>query len=407
MNVRAASAERIDAAIAALGSGPLTEKDLQRHVAPLFSRHKLAYGDRIYLANHSLGRPLDATEDDIREGLSLWYAELGGAWDRWNAEIDAYRTRLATLLGAPRPDSIVPKTSAGQGLRGVLNTCDNVARVVATRGEFDSLDVILREYARRGRITLTFVEPRDDGRFDTREIISAINKPTDLVVVSEVLFNSGQRLGDVTKIVSAAHAAGGKLLLDIYHSLGVFPIDVMATNVDFAVGGSYKYLRGGPGACFLYVHPRHLDANLRTLDIGWFGKEAPFAYERPDPPRFAAGGNGWFESTPAILPFYQARAGQLFTQAIGVPRLREFSLSLQRRLVALFAKRDVRADGGHDDHGAFVVIEHERANEIATALRREGIIADARGRYLRFCPDLLTTDDELVRAAEIAAPLLR
>jgi len=221
------------------------------------------------------------------------------------------------------------------------------------------------------------------------------------------VFNSGQRLGDIGKIVAATHAGGGKLLLDVYHSLGVFPVDVAAMNVDFAVGGSYKYLRGGPGACFLYVHPRHLDADLRTLDIGWFGKEAPFAYERPDPPRFAAGGDGWLESTPAILPIYQARAGQLFTQAIGVSRLREFSLGLQRRLIALFAARDVRADGGHDDHGAFVIAEHERAGEIAHALCSLGVITDARGRYLRFCPDLLTTDDEMVRAVETAAPLLR
>src|SRR5205807_6404463 len=239
--------------------------------------HKLAYGERIYLANHSLGRPLDATEDDIREGLSFWYAELGGAWDRWNVEMDAYRARLASLLGAPRPDTIVPKTSAGQGLRAVLNSHDNVPRVVATRGEFDSLDVILREYARRGRIRLNLVEPREDGWFNTRDIIAAIVEPIDLVVVSEVFFNSGQRLGDIAKIVSATHTAGGKLLLDVYHSLGVFPVDVASMNVDFAVGGSYKYLRGGPGACFLYVHPRHLDANLRTLDIGWFANSVPFA----------------------------------------------------------------------------------------------------------------------------------
>jgi len=407
MNVRATSAERIDAAIAALDSGPLTENALQRHVAPLFSRHKLAYGDRIYLANHSLGRPLDATEDDMREGLSLWYAELGGAWDRWKTEVDAYRARLARLLGAPRPDTIVPKTSAGQGLRAVLNTYDNVLRVVATRGEFDSLDVILREYARRGRIRLNLVEPREDGWFNTRDIIAAIVEPIDLVVVSEVFFNSGQRLGDIAKIVSATHAAGGKLLLDIYHSLGVFPVDVAAMNVDFAVGGGYKYLRGGPGACFLYVHPRHLDANLRTLDIGWFAKDAPFTYTRPDPPRFAAGGDGWLESTPPILPFYQARAGQIFTQAIGVARLREFSLSLQRRLIELLSASDVDAMGGRDDRGAFVVVDHERAANVTEALRRQGIVVDARGRYLRFCPDCLTTDEELLRAAEVAAPLLR
>ncbi len=108
------------------------------------------------------------------KALAAWYAHLGGAWDAWEAEMRAYRGRLARLLGAPRADCVVPKTSAGQGLRAILNTTMRVPRVVATRGEFDSLDVILREYARRGRIALTLVEPRADGRFDTADIVAAI-----------------------------------------------------------------------------------------------------------------------------------------------------------------------------------------------------------------------------------------
>ncbi len=401
------SGQRIGAAVDAMGGGPLTEERLQRHIAPLFSRHKLAYGDRIYLANHSLGRPLDATEDDVRDALALWYAELGGAWDRWMEEIDAYRARIAALIGATRSDSIVPKTSAGQGLRAVLNTFDSIPRIVATRGEFDSLDVILREYAHRERIDLTFVEPHDDGRFRTDDIVAAIGERIDLVVISEVMFNSGQRLMDVRRIVDATHSAGGKLLLDVYHSVGVFGVDVATFDVDFAVGGSYKYLRGGPGACYLYVAPRHLDSNLRTLDIGWFAKEAPFSYERPDPPRFAAGGDAWLESTPPVVTFYQARAGQLFTKAIGVERLRAYSLESQRRLVEMFAARDVEVVGAREDHGAFVVATHPRSVGIAQSLRARGIVVDARGAYLRLCPDVLTSDDELVRAAELAAPLLR
>jgi kynureninase len=157
--------ESMPAVIAALGPGRLTEAGVRAHIAQLFSRVLDAQRGRIYLANHSLGRPLDATDDDVREGLALWYARLGGAWDEWGAEIAAHRARLAALAGAPRPDCIVPKTSAGQGLRAVLNRYDRVPRVVATRGEFDSLDVILREYARRGRISLAFVEARDDGDF--------------------------------------------------------------------------------------------------------------------------------------------------------------------------------------------------------------------------------------------------
>jgi kynureninase len=405
MTEPATTSERIDAAIRGVGPGELTGSVLERHVAPLFARHKLAYGERVYLANHSLGRPLDATGDDVSEGLAHWYADLGDAWDAWGDEIAAHRARLAALLRVPRADSVVPKTSAGQGLRAVLNALDATPRVVATRGEFDSLDVILREYARRGRIELEMVEARGNGRFDTRDIVAAVGGRVDLVVVSEIVFNTGQRIADLPAIVAAAHAAGGKALVDVYHATGVIESDLAALDVDFAVGGSYKYLRGGPGACFLYVHPRHLDGGLRTLDTGWFAKEAPFSYTRPDPPRFAQGGDGWMESTPAFLPFYQARAGQLFTLAIGVARLRSFSLAAQRQLVAALAEHGVRAQGGTEDRGAFVVVDHPRAVEITEALKAQDIVTDARGHHLRLCPDILTTDDEIERAASAVGAL--
>ena len=399
--------ERVESAVAALGPGPLTEAGLRACVAPLFSRVCAAWRDRIYLANHSLGRPLDATDDDVREGMAAWYADLGGAWDAWSAEMDAYRARIARLLGAPRPDCVVPKSSAGQGLRAILNTRDDVARVVATRGEFDSLDVILREYARRGRIALTLVEPRRDGAFVTADIVAAIGARVDLVVFSQVIFNTGQRLADAGAIVAAAHAAGGRALLDTYHALGVYPFDIATLDADFAVGGAYKYLRGGPGACFLYLHPRHLDGGLRTLDTGWFAKRDPFAYLRPEPPEYGAGGNAFLESTPPVLPLYQARAGQVLTLALGVARMRAYSLAQQRRLVALLTERRVAADGGSEARGAFVTVTDAHAEAWADDLRTKGIVTDARGRYLRLCPDVLTTDAELAAAAEAVGSVVR
>jgi len=419
--VVAAGDASIESRVAALGDGPLTEAALTTHVAPLFSRARAAAGDRIYLANHSLGRPLDAMEQDVREGLAAWYATMNGAWDAWMAEGDAYRARLAQLLNAPRSDCVVPKTSAGQGLRAILNSYGDTGgdgasrgllrdqgevgarrdelRVVATRGEFDSLDVILREYAHRRRIDLTFVEPGAGGGFDTADIVDAIGTRVDLVVVSEVVFNSGQRIRHLDAIVQRTHGAGGRVLLDVYHSLGAFPVDVAAQDVDFAVGGSYKYLRGGPGACFLYLHPRHLDGSLRTLDIGWFAKRDPFAYQRPDPPQLAPGGDAFLESTPPVLAWYQARAGQQFALALDVARVRGYSVAQQKRLIALLASHGIAARGGVDDHGAFVVVTDRRAGAWRDALAQRQIVTDARGDCLRLCPDVLTTDDELQHAA--------
>lgn len=408
------------AVAAALGPPPWADDAVRAHVAPRFSRHRAAYRDRVYLANHSLGRPLDATAHDLREGLDAWIAGLGDAWDAWEAENRAYRARAAAILGAARGDTIVPKTSAGAGLRAVLSTFDAPPRVVSTHGEFDSLDLILREWARRGRLSLMQVAPRApvagtrDHRalehYDTDDLVAAIVPGTDLVVVSDVMFQTGQRVDRLDEVVARAHAVGAKVLVDVYHSAGVVPLDVDASGVDFAVGGAYKYLRGGPGACYLYVAPRWLDAGLRTLDTGWFAKDRPFDYRRPDPPDFARGGDGWLESTPPVLTMYQARAGQRFALALRAAALREDSLARQRDLVARLDAAGIAAVGGTTARGAFVVVPFAgdgRAARVAGDLARRGIDTDARGACLRLCPDLLTSTDDLARAVEELASIVR
>jgi kynureninase len=400
VNPRPGTATSIAAAVAMLGAGELSEDAIACHIAPLFSKVLAQNTHRIYLANHSLGRPLDATAYDVAEAVSSWQSLVGDAWTPWTAETHAYRERWARLVGSPRSDCIIPKTSAGQGLRAILNTYASRPRVLATRGEFDSLDVILRQYAHRGRIDLRWIEARGDGQFDAADLRRAIGEGVDLVVLSQVVFNTGQVLPELRDIVAGAHGAGASVLLDIYHSVGVVPVDLVTLDVDFAVGGAYKYLRGGPGACYLYIHPRHLDGSLQPLDVGWFAKRDAFAYERPDPPQWAAGGDAFLESTPPVLTYYQARAGQLFTEAMGVARLRAYSLMQQRQLVALLAERRIAASGGTKDRGAFVTVRHSQAKTLADALANRGVRCDARGEYLRLCPDVLTTHSELVSAAE-------
>ena len=115
-------------------------------------------------------------------------------------------------------------------------------------------------------------------------------------------------------------------------------------NADFAVGGSYKYTRGGPGACWLYVRPGLVDT-LRTPDTGWFAKKDMFTYARPEPPEFAPGGDAWLESTPPVLAPIQALAGLELTLELGVERIREHNLE-QKKLPGLAATGSGRRGRG-------------------------------------------------------------
>jgi len=385
-------------AVAAMGPGALTEDSLHVHVFPLFSKALARPG--IYLANHSLGRPLDQTEDDLREGFHLWQSKLGDAWDEWTDEEQAHRSRLAQLVGASRSDCIVPKTSAGQGLRTVLNALGGVPRVVSTMGEFDSVDVILKQYAAVGRISLQFVDcQRADGRIDLSKLMETIRDGVDLVVISQVMFMTGRVVHGLDAVADQCHRVGARLLVDAYHAVGVFPVDVDRMNADFMIGGSYKYLRGGPGAAFLYVSPDALSSGMKPIDIGWFAKEQPFNYERPDPPRFASGGDAFLESTPPVLTYYQARAGQQLTLQLGVARIREYAMDRLGRLKRYLADAGIEAEGADAGHGAFLTIETDSAVSLAEALDGGGITTDARGRFLRLSPDYLTPDSAMREVA--------
>src|SRR5258705_8657897 len=318
MNDVSATSRTIDEVVSQLGFGPLTEESVQRHIAPLFSR--VLASDRIYLANHSLGRPLDAMAEDVREATSLWETKLDDAWDSWLDEQGAFRARIAQLIHAPRADCIVPKTSAGQGLRAVLNALPGIPRVLSTRGEFDSIDMLLKQYASLGRIKIRWVEADADGLFTVPGIMRHLRQEIDLVVLSQVMFMNGQAVHNLEQLADACHSVGAKLLVDSYHAIGVFPVDVAAMCVDFAIGGSYKYLRGGPGACFLYLSPEILASGLRPLDTGWVARGNTLGYQRHDPSRLRAAGDALLESTPPVLTYYQARSGQQFTLAITVER---------------------------------------------------------------------------------------
>lgn len=399
----------IASAVAALGNGPLTEDGLRSSIFPLFSR--VLERREIYLANHSLGRPLDSTVSEMGAFAALWADQMDDAWGPWMEMQSAFRARIGATIGLSRPDATVPRPGAGQGLRSVLNALPPARggarhRVLTTRAEFDSIDFILKTYAHQGRAEVEWVPTRDD-LVDQDELINAIrgSRAIDLVVFSHVVFATGQFLDRAAEIVRAAHDAGALCLIDMYHSAGVVPVDLESLDADFAIGGSYKYFRGGPGAGWLAIHPRHLSVGqptLRTLDTGWFAKRDTFGFQRTESPQLASGGDAWLECTPPIATMYQANAGLALLLAIGIERLRAYSVEQQAHLADALAAHGVQTRL-LPSRGAFLLVPSRDAFALSAALKRAGLSTDARGSHVRLCPDILNTREELTRAADIIA----
>ncbi|GJL53409.1 MAG: class V aminotransferase [Nitrospirales bacterium] len=394
----------IQHALTALGSGPLEEYALRTHIHPLFS-HVLRRKET-YLANHSLGRPLDQTLSDIQQALAYWYEDMDEAWDHWLAEIQTFRHSIAQLINAPSADCIVPKTSAGQGLRAILNCYDETFNIITTTGEFSSIDHILKVYAKRDRVVLQSVAADEQGIYHEENLLAAIKHSHSLLVISMVVFTTGQYFRNLHQLIREAQARGAMVLIDLYHAAGVIPIDIGILNADFAIGGCYKYLRGGPGACWLYIHPRHLTGSLTTLDTGWFAQPKPFEFQRQNEVKLAQGGNAFLESTPPVLPYYQARAGLELTLGLGVERLRTYSLTQHARLTNLLHEHGIHVPGEPETRGAFLSMRHQSANAIALQLKKDNIIIDAREGILRICLDILTTDNELIQCGKQLASVI-
>jgi kynureninase len=133
-----------------------------------------------------------------------------------------------------------------------------------------------------------------------------------------------------------------------------------------------------------------------TLDTGWFAKKDVFAYQRPEPPQFGPGGDAWLESTPPVLAPVQALAGLEITLELGVEAIRAHNLRQKK-----FLQEKLPVEGGGADYGAFVTLKRPDAARLSEKLKAKGIQTDARGEYLRLCPDFLTSEQELARAVAV------
>ena len=351
----------------------------------------------VYLISHSLGAMPRETYARLNDYAEAWATRGVRAWAEgwWDMPVSV-GDEVARIIGA-RSDSVVMHQNVSICQSLILSCFEPTPKrnkIVYSELNFPSVMYVYEAHARAGKLRIETVASDDGITIPLERFLAAIDEETLLVPFSHVLFKSGF-LQNAKAITERAHEVGAMVVLDTYQSAGTVPFNVNDLNVDFATGGSVKWLCGGPGAGYLYVRP-DLQQQLQPKTTGWMAHESPFAFETelryaPDIRRFLHG-------SPAIPALYAAQSGYKIINEIGVENIRQKSTRQTERLIALAEEagftvtspRDISARGGT------ITIAHEDAAAIAKELIRREFIVDYRpGAGVRISPHFYTSDEEL------------
>lgn len=352
-----------------------------------------------YLVSHSLGPMPRKAADRLAEYARMW-AERGirswaeGWWDTPLLVGD----QVGRIIGAP-PGSIVMHQNVAIAEAIVLSCFRPVDparnRVVYERGNFPSV-----RYLYQAQPDLEVVVCEDEV-----EVVERIDERTLLVPISHVLYKASE-IQDVEPIVRRAHEVGAHVVLDCYQSAGIVPLDVGALGVDFAVGGSVKWLCGGPGNGWLYVRP-DLVESLEPTYTGWQAHARPFAFE--EELERASGVARFLTGTPNPAAHFAATAGYDLVEEIGIDRIRESSLRHTDLLVEHADRVGLEVLSPRDPvrRGGAVIVGAPEAGSVYAELEERGILCDFRpGAGIRIGPHFFTSDDEIRFAVEQIADIL-
>jgi kynureninase len=340
----------------------------------------------LYLDGNSLGRmPRETPAALTRVVEQEWAGGLVGSWSAWIGHATRLGDALADGVLGARPGEVLVADSTSVNLYKLLVAAVDARPgrdvIVSCADDFPTDRYIVAGVAAARAMTVRELSADLDEGLDPAVLAAALDERVAVVVLSSVAYRSGA-LHDVAAVTRLVHDAGALVLWDLSHAAGAVEIDLAGAGADLAVGCTYKYLNGGPGApAFLYVR-RDLQDQLRQPIWGWFGQRDQFemgpAYDPvPGIERFAVG-------TPPIVAMAAVEVGIGLVAEAGIGRLAAKGRALGELMVALAGEWLVPhgaalaspRDAGR--RGAHVTVAHPAAWQLTQALIDRGVVPDFR-----------------------------
>jgi kynureninase len=374
-----------------------------------------------YLDGNSLGRPLHATRARLAGFVDgRWGDRLIRAWDEeWmDAPTELGDTIARLCLGAAAGQTVVADSTTVLLYKLVRAAVDAQVRAQPRRTEivvdtdnFPTDRFVVEGVAAERGLELTWITPDPEAGVTADQVAAAVGDRTALVLLSHVAYRSG-RIADLPAITRIAHDAGALVLWDLCHSVGAIELALDDHDVDLAVGCTYKYLNGGPGApAFAYLAERHHD-RLRQPIQGWMGAADVFAMA--DRYRPAPGIRQLISGTPPIVGMLPMRDILALIETVGMAAVRRKSVALTSFAVevadALLSPYDVRLASPRDPdvRGSHITLDHPDFRQITAELWERGVIPDFRpphGLRIGLSP-LSTSFGEVATGLQVVAELL-
>jgi len=363
----------------------------------------------IYLDGNSLGPLPKGVTEVVQEMLTAqWGAQLIKGWNAcgWMEQPSRIGTTIGRLIGAPEGSVVLGDTlsiKVFQALAAGLNMRPERRVILSDSGNFPS-DLYMAQGLiglKQAGYELRVVAPQEVG--------AAIDDTIAMVMLTQVDYRTG-RMHDMATLTKQAQSAGAVMLWDLAHSAGAIEVDLAASNAELAVGCTYKYLNGGPGApAFIYVRPDLADQLAPALS-GWLGHDAPFAFE-PDY-RPAAGIERMRVGTPPVIQMAALEQALCVWDDVDMADLRAASVALCDLFIAEVERRcpDLTLISPRDGtkRGSQVSFAFAHGYAAMQALIARGVIGDFRAPdVMRFGLTPLYIDAaDVVGAVDILADIL-
>jgi kynureninase len=350
----------------------------------------------VYMISHSLGAMPRRTRDRLQEYADMWATRGIRSWDEgWWMMPKTVGDLVGKIIGAGEGEVVMhPNVSICQSIiAGCLDFSGKRNKIVSESMNFPSNLYIY--HALRNGAQLVTVASDDGVTVPLDRMLEAIDEETRLVSVSHVIFRSSF-VQDLKAITSRAHEVGAMVVADVYQSAGTVPLNVREIGLDFATGGSVKWLCGGPGAGYLYVR-RDLWPTLEPQLTGWLAHKRPFAFE-VGPTEYADDIYRFLNGSPNIPGIYAAISGYEIVNEVGVEKIRAKSIRQTTRLIELAEEAGFKINCPRDAsaRGGTVVIDAPHGQQVTTELLRRDFLVDYRpGAGIRVAPHFYSKDEEL------------